>query len=78
MSRKKQTVVRMLAQVVQIVYGSADTDMSGNEPDKSELAVRRLLKKLQQLADGDPDNSFGTYFVRLQLKLLKVLRNARQ
>lgn len=77
MSRRKQTVVRMLAQVVQIVYGSAGADMSGNEPDKSELAVRKLLKKLQQLADGDPDNKFGIYFVRLQLKLLKVLRNSR-
>jgi hypothetical protein len=77
MSRRKQTVVRMLAQVVHVVYGSADADMSGNEPDKSELAVRKLLKKLQQLADGDPDNKFGTYFVRLQLTLLKVLRNSR-
>jgi hypothetical protein len=77
MSRKKQTVVRMLAQVVHIVYGPAGTDMSGNEPDKSELAVRKLLKKLQQLADRDPNSKFGTYFVRLQLKLLKRLRSSR-
>jgi hypothetical protein len=77
MSRRKQTVVRMLAQVVHIIYGSTGTDMSGNEPDKSELAVRKLLKMLQQLADRDPCNKFGTYFVRLQLKLLKRLRNSR-
>lgn len=77
MSRRKQTVVRMLAQVVHIVYCSAGTDMSGNEPDKSELAVRKLLEKLQQLADRDPNNKFGTYFVRLQLKLLKRLRSSR-
>jgi hypothetical protein len=76
-SRKKQTVVRMLARVVRIVYGSAVADMSGIEPDKSELAVRKLLKELQQLADRDPENQFGTYFVRLQLKLLKRLRNSR-
>jgi hypothetical protein len=67
----------MLAQVVQIVYGPTSTDMSGIEPDKSELAVRKLLNKLQQLADRDPDSKFGTYFVRLQLKLLKRLRNSR-
>lgn len=77
MSRRKQTVVRMLAQVVHIVYGSAGTDMSGKEPDESELAVRKLLKKLQQLADRDPSNKFGTYFVRLQLKLLKRLRSSK-
>jgi hypothetical protein len=78
MSRRKQTVVRMLAQVVHIIYGSVGTDMSGTEPDKSELAVRKLLKMLQQLADRDPNNMFGTYFVRLQLKLLKHLRSDRQ
>jgi hypothetical protein len=77
MSRRKKTVVRMLAQVVHIVYSPAGTDMSGNEPDRSELAVRKLLRILQQLADRDPENKFGTYFVRLQLKLLKVLRNSR-
>lgn len=76
MSRRKKTVVRMLAQVVNIVH-SAGPDMSGKEPDKSELAVRKLLKKLQQLADRDPENRFGTYFVRLQLRLLKRLRNSR-
>ena len=75
MSRRKKTVVRMLEQVVHILYSSASTDMSGTEPDKSERMVRRLLKILQQLADRDPDNKFGTYFVRLQLKLLKHLRN---
>ncbi len=77
MSRKKQTVVRMLAQAVHIVYGSAGTDMSGIEPDKSELAARKLLNKLHQLADRDPSNKFDTYFVRLQLKLLKRLRSSR-
>ncbi len=76
MSRRKKTVVRMLAQVVNII-DSAGTDMSGKEPDKSELAVRKLLKKLQQLADRDPENRFGTYFVRLQLRLLKRLRDSR-
>jgi len=65
----------MLEQVVHILYNSTSTDMSGKEPDKSERTVRRLLKILQQLADRDPDNKFGTYFVRLQLKLLKHLRN---
>jgi hypothetical protein len=49
--------------------------MSGIEPDGSELEARNLLKLLQQLANKDPDNKFGTYFVRLQLKLLKRVRN---
>ncbi len=77
MSKKKETVVRMLAQVVQIVYGPACTDMSGIEPDKSELEARKLLSQLQRLADKDPNSKFGTYFVRLQLKLFKRIRNSK-
>jgi len=77
MSRRKQTVVRMLAQVVQVVYGSSGSNMSGIEPDRSELEARNLLKRLQQLANKDPDNRFGTYFVRLQVKLFKHLRNSK-
>ena len=77
MSKRKRTVVRMLAQVVQILYSSASTGMSGIEPDESALEIRKLLKKLQQLADQDPENKFGTCFVRLQLKLLKRLRGSK-
>jgi len=78
MSRKKTNGSSYVwCRWVHIVYGPAGSDMSGNEPDKSELAVRKLLNKLQQLADRDPNNKFGTYFVRLQLKLLKRLRNSR-
>ena len=77
MSKRKETVVRMLAQVVQVVYGIPDPSMSGIEPDRSELEARNSLKRLQRLANKDPDNKFGTYFVRLQLKLLKRLRNSK-
>lgn len=77
MSKRKHTVVRMLAQVVHIVYGTTSSSMSGIEPDRSEHEVRNLLKRLLRLANKDPDNQFGTYFVRLQLKLLKRLRNSK-
>jgi len=77
MSRRKQAVVRMLARVVQIVYGSASTSMSGIEPDRSELEARNSLKRLQRLANKDPDNQFGSCFVRLQMKLLKRLRKSK-
>ena len=77
MSKRKKTVVRMLAQVVQMLYSPAGTGMSGIEPDESALDIRKLLKKLQQLADQDPENQFGTCFVRLQLKLLKRLRSSK-
>jgi hypothetical protein len=75
-SKRKQTVVRMLAQAVQIVYGSVGADMSGIEPDKSERDARKLLMQLQQLANKDPGNEFGVCFVRLQLNLLKRMRNS--
>ena len=75
MSKRKQAVVRMLAKVVHVVYAPPRPSMSGIEPDGSELEARNLLKLLQQLANKDPDNKFGTYFVRLQLKLLKRVRN---
>jgi hypothetical protein len=76
-SKRKQTVVRMLAQAVQIVYGSASADMSGIEPGKSELDARKLLMQLQRLANKDPGNKFGVCFARLQLKLLKRMRNSK-
>jgi len=75
MSRRKQAVVRMLAKVVRVVYAPPNPSMSGIEPDRSELEARNLLQLLQHLANKDPDNKFGMYFVRLQLKLLKRLRN---
>lgn len=74
-SKRKKAVVRMLEQVVQITYGTAESGMSGIEPDESELNSRKLLSQLRHLANKDPDNMFGIYFVRLQLKLLKRLRN---
>lgn len=77
MSRRKQAVVRMLAQVVQVVYAPPGSSMSGIEPDGSELEARNSLKRLQRLANKDPDNKFGTYFVRLLIKLLKHLRNSK-
>jgi hypothetical protein len=77
MSKRKQAVVRMLGRVVQVVYGPPGSDMSGIEPDRSELESRNLLKRLQRLANKDPDNEFGTCFVRLQLMLLKRLRNLK-
>jgi len=77
MSKRKHTVVRMLEQVVTIVCGATGAGMSGIEPDGSALEIRKLLKRLQRLANKDPDNKFGTYFVRLQLKLLKHLRNSK-
>jgi len=77
MSKRKQAVVRMLAQVVQILYGPASSGMSGIEPDGSELEARKFLKRLQRLANKDPDNKFGACFVRLQLKLLKRLRKSK-
>ena len=75
MSRRKQSVVRMLAKVVRVVYAPPNPSMSGIEPDRSELEARSSLKLLQHLANKDPDNEFGKHFVRLQLKLLKRLRN---
>lgn len=57
----------MLGQAVQIAYGPVVPDMSG-------LDARKLLKKLQQLANRDPDHEFDVYYGRLQLKLLKKLR----
>lgn len=77
MSKRKNTVVRMLSQVAQIVYGATGSSMSGIEPDGSELEVRKLLIRLHRLANKDPDNKFGTCFVRLQLKLLKRLRSSQ-
>ena len=77
MSKRKQTVARMLEQVVQIVYGANCSDLSGIEPDRSELEARKMLKRLQRLANKDPGNKFGACFVRLQLKLLKHLRNSK-
>lgn len=67
----------MLAQAVHIVYGSAGADMSGIEPDKSELDARKLLMQLQRLANKDPGNKFGICFVKLQLKILKRMRNSK-
>jgi hypothetical protein len=78
MSRRKKVVVRMLEQAVQVVYGPASADLSGIEPDRSELDARRLLKRLHWLTNKDPGNEFGTCFVRLQLKLLKRLRKFKQ
>jgi len=77
MSKRKHAVVRMLERVVNIVYAATGTGMSGIEPDGSELEIRKLLKQLQRLANKDPDNKFGTCFVRLQLKLLKHLRDPK-
>lgn len=77
MSKRKQTVVRMLEQVVQVIYGPSRPGVSGIEPGRSELEVRDWLKRLQRLANKDPGNKFGTSFVRLQLKLLKRLRNCK-
>lgn len=77
MSKRKQTVVRMLRRAVQIVYGPVGNSMSGFEPDKSALDAHKLLKKLQQLAKKDPENLFDVYFMRLQLKLLKMLRKSK-
>jgi hypothetical protein len=51
--------------------------MSGIKPDKSERDARKLLRQLQRLANKDPGNKFGVYFVRLQLKLLKRMRNSK-
>jgi hypothetical protein len=76
MSKRKHAVVRMLEQVVNIVCVATDASMSGIEPDGSVLEIRKLLMRLQRLANKDPDNKFGTCFVRLQLKLLKRLRNS--
>ena len=76
MSKRKHTVVRMLEQVVNIVYATG-ASMSGIEPDGSAFEIRKLLKRLQRLANKDPDNKFGTCFVRLQLKLLKRLRDSK-
>ena len=77
MSKRKQTVVRMLARVVKIVHGATNASMSGIEPDRSELDARKLLRRLRKLANKDPDNQFGTCFVRLQFRLLKHLRNSK-
>lgn len=77
-SKRKETVVRMLGRAVQIVYGPVGTGMSGIEPDKSAIEARKLLKKLQLLANKDPENRFGIVFVRLQLKLLRHLRNSKR
>lgn len=77
MSKRKHTVVRMLEQVVGIIYDATEASMSGIEPDGSEPEIRKMLKRLQRLANKDPDNKFGTCFVRLQLKLLKRLRNSK-
>ena len=77
MSKRKHAVVRMLGQVVNIIYGATGSSMSGIEPDRSELEIRKLLKRLQRLANKDPDDKFGMYFVRLQLKLMKRLRNSK-
>jgi hypothetical protein len=75
MSIKNRKVVRMLEKVVDLVFAPHDSDgKSGLEPGESSRQVRRMLKKLAQLAEKDPDNSFGTYLTRLQLKILKRLR----
>jgi hypothetical protein len=76
MSKRKHAVVRMLEQVVKIVC-TTDASMSGIEPDGPVLEIRKLLMRLQRLANKDPDKQFGTCFVRLQLKLLKRLRNPK-
>lgn len=78
MSIKNRKVVRMLEKVVDLVFVPNDSDgKSGLEPDELLRQVRRMLKKLEHLAETDPDNRFGTNLTRLQLKILKRLRTKK-
>lgn len=72
--RKKKKLVRLLRKAVDLIYGTGPRDRSGIEPDKSEVDARKLLKKLGLLAVEDPENLFGIYFTRLQIRIFKRLR----
>jgi hypothetical protein len=77
MSIRNKAVVRMLSRTVNMTYIHSPSDMSGIEPDKSELYARTLLKKLQVLSESDPNNKFGTYLTRLVTLLTKQVQNGR-
>ena len=77
MSRTNKKVVRMLELAVNMTYSTVSFDgKSGLKPGRSEHEARGILKKLNQLAEKDSNNKFGTYFTRLMLKLLKHLNNS--
>jgi hypothetical protein len=73
-NRRKRKLVRMLRKAVDIVYGPADRDLLGLEPDTSETEARKLLKVLEMLAIQDPRNRFGPRFLQLQLRIFQRLR----
>ena len=77
MSRRKIAVVRMLRRAVNMTFVLAQDDVSGIKPDKSEQYALKLLKRLDELSQADPNNRFGTYLTRLISLLVKQVRNER-
>jgi hypothetical protein len=74
MGRARERIVRLLEQAVDVAFGTASSNGSGLEPDKSERKARRNLAVLKELASRDPDDEFDTHFVRLQLMIFRRMR----